>query len=83
MNAHRELTIEELIAGLQYVVDSLEEEIARRELAEGQDDNEESSSEGADHFAWPFCVTMMTCFDSVGGCINDMRLTVCGWLHPW
>ena len=45
------LTIEELIAGLQYVVDSLEEEIARRELAEGQDDNEESSSEGADHFA--------------------------------
>ena len=51
MNAHRELTIEELIAGLQYVVDSLEEEIARRELAEGQDDNEESSSEGADHFA--------------------------------
>ena len=24
---------------------------ARRELAEGQDDNEESSSEGADHFA--------------------------------
>ena len=51
MNAHRELTIEELIAGLQYVVDSLEEEIARRELAEGQDDNEESCSEGAGHFA--------------------------------
>ena len=41
------VSIEELIAGLQYLVDSLEDELARRESAEGQDDNEE----GSDNFA--------------------------------
>ena len=42
------IAIEELIAGLQYIVDELEDEIARRESAsEGQDDNEE----GSDNFA--------------------------------
>ena len=41
------VAIEELIAGLQYIVDELEDELARRESAEGQDDNEE----GSDNFA--------------------------------